>query len=85
MSRLTRPRVLLVALYHPEHFPLPRLPLGISGLARAARLTTLGQVALMDMQLGASLDDVLDTVAGGRPDILGVSATFGQHDSMVRL
>jgi len=50
VDRLTRPRVLLVALYHPEFFPLPRFPLGISDLARAARATLLGQVELMDMQ-----------------------------------
>jgi hypothetical protein len=39
VRRLTSPRVLLVALYHPEHFPLPRFPLAISDLARAARGT----------------------------------------------
>ncbi len=85
VRRFTRPRVLLVALYHPEHFPLPRFPLGISDLARAGRSTLLGQISLMDMQLGTTLDDVIDTVAGERPDILGVSATFGQHDLTVRL
>lgn len=26
VRRLTRPNVLLAALYHPEHFPLPRFP-----------------------------------------------------------
>jgi hypothetical protein len=40
--RLTRPGVLLAALYHPEHFPLPRFPLGISDVARAARSTLTG-------------------------------------------
>ena len=85
VDRLTRPRVLLVALYHPEFFPLPRFPLGISDLARAARATLLGQVELMDMQLGAKLDDIIGAVLGGRPDILGISATFGQHDLMIRL
>ena len=28
--------MLLAALYHPEYFPLPRFPLGISDVARAA-------------------------------------------------
>lgn len=83
--RLTRPRMLLTALYHPEYFPLPRFPLAISDLARAARATLLGQVSLLDMQLGATLEDILDTVTTQRPDILGISATFGQHDLMVRL
>jgi hypothetical protein len=41
-TRFSRPRVLLAALYHPEHFPLPRFPLGISDVARAARATLIG-------------------------------------------
>jgi B12 binding domain/Radical SAM superfamily len=85
VRRLTHPRVLLVALYHREHFPLPRFPLGISDLARAARATLTGEVELLDMQLGVTLDDILATVDQRRPDIIGVSATFGQHDLMTRL
>ncbi|MDQ2881603.1 MAG: radical SAM protein [Actinomycetota bacterium] len=81
-DRLTRPRVLLTSLYHPEWFPLPRFPLAISDLARAARLTLMGQVHLIDMQLGASLDDITRRVHDQRPDIVGISATFGQHDLM---
>jgi hypothetical protein len=83
--RLLHPNILLVALYHPEHFPLPRFPLGISDLARAVRSTLMGRVRLMDMQLGVTLDDIILTVQSQRPDILGVSATFGQHDLMIRL
>lgn len=85
LLRLLRPRVLLAALYHPEYFPLPRFPLAISDLARAARITLLGHVELMDMQLGATLDDIHSRIASTRPDIVGVSATFGQHDLMVEL
>lgn len=59
MQRLLRPRVLLTALYRPEIFPLPRFPLAISDLARAARSTLTGQVDLLDMQLGATLDDLI--------------------------
>jgi len=85
LCRLTRPRVLLTALYHPEYFPLPRFPLAISDLARAARSTLTGQVRLLDMQLGATLDDILAALAAEQPDILGVSATFGQHDLLIGL
>lgn len=85
VRRLTRPRVLLTALYHPEYFPLPRFPLAISDLARAARSTLTGQVHLLDMQLGATLDDILAALAADRPEILGVSATFGQHDLLISL
>lgn len=83
--RIQRPRLLLAALYHPEWFPLPRFPLAISDLARAARSTLLGQVRLMDMQLGVTIDEILSTVATWRPDIVGISATFGQHDLTITL
>lgn len=76
---------MLTSLYHPEYFPLPRFPLAISDLARAARSTLLGRVELMDMQLGVTLDDIVARVASGQVDVLGVSATFGQHDLMTRL
>ena len=83
--RLTRPAVLLAALYHPEVFPLPRFPLGISDVARAARSTLLGGVRLADMQLGVTLEELTRQVSTEEPDLLGVSATFGQHDLMVAL
>ncbi|MFF0577970.1 hypothetical protein [Streptosporangium saharense] len=83
--RLTRPRILLAALYRREHFPLPRFPLAISDLARAARSTLCGRVDLMDMQLGATVSDIIDAVRTQRPDIVGVSATFGQHDLLTWL
>jgi hypothetical protein len=83
--RLLRPRLLLASLYHPEYFPLPRFPLAISDLARAARTTLLGHVDLMDMQLGDTLEDILERVTAGGVDILGVSATFGQHDLLIEL
>lgn len=85
VDRLARPRVLLTSLYHPEWFPLPRFPLAISDLARAARLTLMGQVQLIDMQLGASLDEIIQRVHDEQPDIVGISATFGQHDLMTDL
>jgi hypothetical protein len=85
LYRLSRPRVLLVALYHPEYFPLPRFPLGISDVARAARSTLIGTVRLADMQLGLTLEEMIRQIGTQEPDILGVSATFGQHDLMVQL
>jgi hypothetical protein len=83
--RLSRPGVLLAALYHPETFPLPRFPLGITTVARAARDTLLGTVSLADMQLGLTLEGLVARVSADRPDILGVSATFGQYDLLVGL
>ena len=56
IERFTRPDVHLMALYHPEFFPLPRFPLGISDVARAARTTLTGMITLSDMQLGTTLE-----------------------------
>jgi radical SAM family protein len=78
--RLRRPVVRFVSLYHEENFPLPRFALGISDLARAVRSTMSGQVELCDMQLGTSLDEIVTGIQEHEPDILGVSATFGQYD-----
>jgi hypothetical protein len=39
----------------------------------------------MDMQLGVPLEDIIERVTSSGVDILGVSATFGQHDLMTRL
>ena len=85
LLRLTRPLTRLIALYHPEQFPLPRFPLGISDLARALRAAYAGEVRLSDMQLGATLADILAEVSLEQPDIIGVSATFGQHDLLQEL
>ncbi|KOU80402.1 radical SAM protein [Streptomyces sp. XY66] len=74
-----------MALYHPEFFPLPRFPLGISDVARAARTTLMGEVTLSDMQLGVTVEELLKQLTTGAPDIVGISATFGQHDLMLQL
>ncbi|NSC25219.1 radical SAM protein [Streptomyces albus subsp. chlorinus] len=83
--RLSRPVIKLVSLYHEENFPLPRFPLGISDLARAVRVAMTGQVELLDMQLGLDLDAVEARLRGEPFDILGISATFGQHDLLAEL
>ncbi len=83
--RLTRPRVTLVGLCHPEIFPFPRFPLAISDLARALRLRFHGRVVLYDMQLGQGLPEILTRIGADQPDIVGISATFGQYDLLESL
>ena len=85
VHRMSRPEVMIVALYHPEHFPLPRFPLGISDLARAIRSRMIGQVTLFDMQFGLGVEDIRTEIVARSPDILGISATFGQHDVLTAL
>jgi radical SAM superfamily enzyme YgiQ (UPF0313 family) len=85
LERLTRPRLVLVSLFKPAVFPLPRFALGVSDVARAVRRTYLGQVDLVDMQLDLDVADAASTVGELEPDLVGVSATFGQHDIMLEL
>jgi radical SAM superfamily enzyme YgiQ (UPF0313 family) len=85
VERISRPRTLLAALYHPEYFPLPRFALGIHDVARAARASLLGEVELVDMQLGVTLPDLITQITEQTPDVLGISATFGQHDLLTRV
>ncbi len=80
LDRMRRPRILLASLYHPEIFPFARFPLGISDLARAARDELCARVDLLDMQTGCTTSDVVSAALGGHYDLVGVSATFGQHD-----
>lgn len=79
-QQLTRPRTLLAALYHPENFPLPRFALGIADLARSIREEWLGEVQLLDMQLGETVNSILAAVRRMEPELLGISVTFGQFD-----
>ncbi|MFN3688693.1 B12-binding domain-containing radical SAM protein [Salinarimonas sp.] len=82
---MAHPRVFLAALYHPENFPLPRFSLAISDLARAARKAGASRVFLRDMQLGVSVEEIAADIERIRPDIVGISATFGQQDVLERL
>jgi hypothetical protein len=85
LFRLTRPRIQLISLSHTDNFPLPRFPLCISDLARAVRRGLQGEVRLADMQLGISIADFVTEVGFYQPDIIGISATFGQHDLLEEL
>lgn len=86
-KRLTGPRLLLVGLYKPEVFPLPRFSLSVHDIARAARVHLTGAVDLLDMQLGTTVDEVVTaaTAPHGPAEVVGLSATFGQHDLLTEL
>ena len=84
-QHILRPSIYLAALYHPENFPLPRFSLAISDLIRAARNEGVGVIEARDMQLGATIDQIAGEVKELRPDIIGISATFGQDDVLEAL
>lgn len=85
IERLKSPLVKLVALYHPENFPLPRFALGISDIARSIREEYIGQVTLSDMQLNKNVYDISNEIKDELPDIIGISVTFGQQDVLEKL
>lgn len=78
-QRLTEPTVYLVSLHRQDIFPLPRFALGISVLASTLRRDYSGQVVMDDMQLGRSVDNVVENIHSCNPEIVGISATFLQH------
>jgi hypothetical protein len=80
LHKLEFPHVKLVALCHSANFPLPRFALGLSDIARAIRENLIGSVSLVDMQLGKGVAIILNEINDERPDIIGISATFGQYD-----
>lgn len=80
LDKIQKPHVKLISLYHQENFPLPRFPLGISDIAAAIRKNYLGIASLSDMQFGKSIEDTVTEITTEKPDIIGVSATFGQQD-----
>lgn len=84
-EKIQKTTVFLASLYHPEVFPLPRFPLGISDLAYAIRKKHLGKVRLADMQLGVSINDIINEILVHRPKIIGISSTFGQHDILEKI
>ena len=85
VEKIVKPDIYLVALYHPENFPLPRFPLGISDICRAIRQEHCGTIALDDMQVGTTLEDILKKIQDKKPDIIGISITFGQQDLLESL
>jgi radical SAM superfamily enzyme YgiQ (UPF0313 family) len=80
VEMISRPTIKLVALYHQENFPRPRFALNIAHLANALRKKMVGKVSLFDMQLGESSDQIVRALERQKPDIVGISATFGQQD-----
>lgn len=78
--RATTPHVFLVGLYHREHFPTVRFHLALGLLAAAARSLHRGTVTLRDMQMGGTVAELVAEIAAAKPQIIGISVTFGQAD-----
>ncbi|HEU5409357.1 MAG TPA: radical SAM protein, partial [Nitrospira sp.] len=78
LRRLSLPTILLVNPCVLENFPIPRLSLSIGLLASYLRKNQQADVRLIDMQLGDSLSDVVSAALSIKPDLIGVSVSYGQ-------
>ncbi len=80
VKKLLYPKVKLVVLYHKENFPYPRFALGVSDICGAVRDQGIGQISLSDMQANKSKEEIIQEIEDEKPDIIGLSVTFGQQD-----
>jgi hypothetical protein len=80
IRRLTLPKVMLVNPCVLENFPVPRLSLSIGLLAGYLRKYQKADVRIVDMQMGATVEDIVDEVLRFRPILFGLSISFGQKD-----
>jgi hypothetical protein len=78
LRRLSFPKVLLVNPCVLEHFPIPRLCLSIGSLASYLRKYQKADVHLIDMQVGSTVEDILEEVRSFRPVLFGLSISYGQ-------
>ncbi len=78
VDRLQLPKVLLVNPCVLENFPIPRLCLSIGLLASHLRLLQKADVRICDMQVGTTVDEITDTAVQLRPDLIGISISYGQ-------
>ena len=78
LARLRLPKVLLANPCVLENFPIPRLCLSIGLLASYLRKYQKANVKLVDMQLGNSIDDVVSHAIAYKPDMFGMSISYGQ-------
>lgn len=85
IKALDSPTIQLIVLCHKEYFPLPRFALGVADLAASIRRGFWGSVSIADMQLDNSLCNLIASITVEKPDIIGISITFGQDDILHEL
>lgn len=78
LHRLSLPRVLLVNPSVIENFPIPRLCLSIGLLGSYLRKYQKAEVHIIDMQVGATIKDIIYKAAKLQPALFGMSISYGQ-------
>lgn len=79
-ARLTLPRIMFINPCVLENFPIPRLSLSVGLPAAYLRQHHRADVRIVDMQMGVDLDSVIAEIEAFRPDLVGMSVSYGQRD-----
>lgn len=77
VNRLILPKVILINPSVKDVFPSPRLALSISSLAAYLRKYQKADVRLLDMQVGLTIEGIINEVRKLCPDLVGISMSFG--------
>lgn len=85
LKRLQLIKVLFVNPCVHERYPVPRLSLSIGILASYLRMKQLAEVRLIDMQTGATVEDVVQETLRVSPSLLGISISYGQQRLAMRI
>ena len=80
IRRLSLPKVLLINPCVIENFPIPRLCLSVGLLAGYLRKCQKADVRIVDMQLGATVDEAIEKAVDLKPDLIGMSISYGQKE-----
>jgi hypothetical protein len=75
---LQLPKVVLVNLCVIENYPIPRLNLSTGSISAFLRKEQLADVTILDMQLGYTIEQVVEEYKNIQPALIGVSINFGQ-------
>ena len=71
-------KVSLINMCVIENFPIPRLNLSTGAIAAYIRRYQKARVKIIDMQLRIKIDEIIDILEEDKPNIIGISISFGQ-------
>lgn len=77
-ERLSLPKILLINPSITDVFPTPRFALSVAVIAGYLRKHQKADVSIVDMQVGPTIETIIEEIRRLRPDIIGVSISFGQ-------
>lgn len=82
-ERLKLPRIMFINPCVLENFPIPRLSLSVGLPAAYLRKHQKADVRIVDMQMGVDVDGVVAEIEAFRPDLVGMSVSYGQREIAV--